>query len=207
MDLNVANNLLFLLFILFLGIGTPAQAQTRFDQLRAKFVQGEVFYATFQHSYTDAYTQETTVSEGNIWINQMGYKLTSQQQTIIVDGQTSTVYDTSRNRVIISEYEADEDDFAPSRMLSELDETYTYTEKLLENNQAQITLQTDDDFAVFVQIEILLSKELKPLKITATDIADNLIVTTFSEGRFLSQPNNIFELDYPEDAEIIDMRY
>ena len=196
-----------LCLFLFLGMQTNASAQTNFEQLRAKFSNGEVFHATFEHTYIDAYTEETTKSEGSIWINEVGYKLTSEEQTIVVDGELSTVYDAARNRVIISEYEADEDDFAPSRMLSGLDETYIASEKTLANGHTQVTLETDDDFAVFVSIEIELDPQLKPLKITAYDIADNIIITTFSRGEFKTSSSGIFELDYPEDAEIIDMRY
>lgn len=196
-----------LIFFMLMGLSAPLSAQTNFEKLRAKFDAGEVFEAAFQHTYLDSYTQESTNSEGTVWINEIGYKLESESQTIVVDGELSTVYDGSRNRVIISEYEVEEDDFAPSRMLSDLDETYSASEKVMEDGHTLITLVTEDDFAAFNQVEIEIDAELKPLKITAYDIADNIIITTFSNGRFVADNGSIFELSYPEDAEIIDMRY
>ena len=201
------NALRVTIFFLLMVMVAPASAQTNFEKLRAKFDAGEVFEAEFQHTYMDSYTQETTNSEGSVWINAVGYKLESDAQTIVVDGALSTVYDATRNRVIVSEYEAEEDDFAPSRMLSDLDETYTASEQVMENGHTLITLKTDDDFAAFYQVEIEIDARQKPLKITAYDIADNIIITTFNEGRFKADDGSIFELSYPEDAEIIDMRY
>jgi outer membrane lipoprotein-sorting protein len=197
--------------ILFLFVGmmfsTSLSAQTNFEQLRAKFENGQIFQADFSHTYLDSYTQESTNSSGNIWINAVGYKLISEQQTIVVDGELSQVYDSNRNRVIISEYEPDEDDFAPSRMLSGIDETYTSSESTLENGNFLITLETNDDFAAFITVEIELGERLLPLKITAYDIADNIIITTFSNGAYIEADTSIFEFTYPEDAEIVDMRY
>ena len=100
-----------LIFFMLMGLSAPLSAQTNFEKLRAKFDAGEVFEAAFQHTYLDSYTQESTASDGQVWINKIGYKLKSESQTIVVDGELSTVYDGSRNRVIISEYEVEEDDF------------------------------------------------------------------------------------------------
>lgn len=195
--------------LFFIGASFQVQAQSTpvFDQLKARFDAGEVFKGQFEHVYLDSYTEETTRTDGNIWINAVGYKLESAQQTIVVDGEISQVYDGSRNRVIISEYEAEEDDFAPSRMLSGIDETYTASEEPLGDGKTKITLITTDDFAAFITVEIEVNAQLLPLKITAYDIADNVIITTFSEGAFIPENSSIFEFTHPEDAEIVDMRY
>lgn len=189
-------------------IGSSVQAQTPvFDQLRAKFDGESVFRAGFDHTYMDSYTGESISSSGLIWIDKLGYKLESEDQLIIVDGEISTVYDGLRNRIIISEYDAEEDDFAPSRMLSGIDETYSASEKELANGFTEITLITEDDFAVFMKVEIVVDKDLKPTKITAYDIADNIIITSFSDGVFESRKESTFKLEYPEGAEIVDMRF
>lgn len=197
----------FILFIVGIFVSTTLPAQTTFEQLRTMFDGDQIFKAQFKHTYLDSYTQESTNSSGDIWINAIGYKLTSEQQTIVVDGQLSQVYDSNRNRVIISDYEPDEDDFAPSQMLSGIDESYTPTESILENGNTQITLVTDDDFAAFLTVEIEVTEGLLPLKITAYDIADNIIITTFTNGAYLSADASIFELNFPDSAEIVDMRY
>lgn len=186
---------------------TAILAQTpNFDQLKQRFDRGEVFSAEFNHTYTDSYTGEVVTSDGNIWIDQARYKLESEGQTIVVDGETSRVYDQNRNRVIIDTYYPEDDDFAPSRMLSGIDSTYTVSEEKT-GNRTKITLTTDDEFAVFARVEILIDVQRHPLKISAWDISDNEIVTDFKNGTFIQPEPGLFKLEYPEDAEIVDMRY
>lgn len=196
------------LLILISGMSPVlAQSQTpNFDQLKERFDEGLVFASGFDHVYTDSYTGDVTRSNGKIWLDKVRYKLRSEGQTIVVNGETSQVYDPSRNRVIIDTYYPEEDDFAPSRMLSGIDSTYTVSEKK-DGAQTRITLATDDDFAVFVRVEILIDERSRPLTINAWDISDNKIVTTFNDGIFLKPSSGLFELDYPINAEVVDMRY
>jgi outer membrane lipoprotein-sorting protein len=196
-----------LLIALLLLTGSNLLAQTpNFDLLKERFETGEVFAADFDHTYTDSYTGESTSSAGQIWIDQVRYKLMADGQTIVVDGETSRVYDADRNRVIIDTYYPDEDDFAPSRMLSGIDSTYTVSERK-QGTRTIVTLTSTDDFSVFTEVEILLDADLRPLRIIAVDISDNEIVTTFSKGRFYAPESNLFQLEYPDDAEVVDMRY
>lgn len=193
---------------LIVPLGSSVQAQTPvFDKLKDKFDQNLVFKAAFEHTYLDSYTEESINSSGLIWIDKSGYKLESEDQLIVVDGEISTVYDGLRNRIIVSEYDAEEDDFAPSRMLSGIDETYSASEKMIDNGSTEITLVTEDDFAIFVKVEIVVDRNLKPIKITAYDIADNIIITSFKNGEFETRDAKTFKLEYPEGAEIVDMRF
>lgn len=194
-----------LVLILISSAGLFAQTPN-FDQLKERFDTGEVFSAEFDHTYTDSYTEEVVSSSGNIWIDKIRYKLESEGQTVVVDGENSRVYDPNRNRVIIDTYYPEDDDFAPSRMLSGIDSTYSVSEEKI-NGRTRITLTSNDDFAVFVEVEILLDAQLRPLEIKAWDISDNEIVTTFTNGTFQKPEAGLFELSYPDDAEIIDMRY
>lgn len=198
---------LFLVFGIIVSISQVQAQSTAFTELKTRFDENSVFHASFIHTYIDAYTEETVNSEGLIWIDQVGYKLESDDKIIVVDGEISRVYEGARNRLIISEYDPEEDDFAPSKMLSGIDETYSASEREIANGNTLITLVTDDDFATFIKVEIEVNEMLEPLKITAYDFADNLIITTFSNGKFERLTDQTFNLEYPEDAEIVDMRF
>lgn len=180
--------------------------QTPFDKLIDKFSNGQVFQAEFQHQYIDSYTKDTVVTRGAIWVGEEKYKVQNKQQTVVVDGVSSRVYDETRNRVIISRYEPEEDDFAPSRFLNGADSTYIVKQQEKIGNEIHITLNSTDPFAVFKKVEITLDQSFTPLKIAARDQAGNLITTTFQSGSFMPNQGNIFVLDYPPDAEMIDMR-
>lgn len=193
--------------LLFTLVSTPVFAQqTAFDQLKQRFDDGEIFNAEFSHQYIDSYTQDTVSSKGTIWVGEDKYKVRTQNQSVVVDGETSMVFDDSRNRVIMSKYEPSEDDFAPSRILNGADSTYTIESQERRDGRVFIALASDDPFAVFQMVEITLDGDLMPLKIHAKDQADNLITTSFRQGSFIAPEQGMFHLDYPEGAEIVDMR-
>lgn len=192
--------------VLVLGTGMTAVAQTpHFDRLQERFSQGEMMTTTFVHTYQDSYTGEQNRSEGKIWIAQDAYRVEDDRQTMIVDGDISRIYDAVRNRLLINTYIEEEDDFAPSRMLQGVQETYEVSETERESTIA-IRLTTDDPFELFREVQITLTSEGVPLEIRALDQADNLLTTRFEEGRFTMLDTTIFEMNLPGDVERIDLR-
>lgn len=180
---------------------------SKFNQLKTTFQQGDIFEAEFTHTYFDSYTNESVSSDGQIWIGEKEYKLESDNQILVVNGDTSKVYDSYRNRLIISDYFEEDDDFAPSRMLNGVDSTYTVKEIETESGQTKIELKTDDDFALFVLVEIIINDDGIPVSIEAQDYSENIITTYFKAGKFIQNEGQIFQPKYPKDAEIIDTRY
>jgi len=204
MDLKIYN---LLALVLIWGVSTVDAQNKAFPKLRANFENQKVFVADFEHTYFDSYTNESLTSEGKIWVSSEKYRLDSENQLLIVDGKTSRVYDEARNRVIISEYSEEDDDFAPSRMLNGVDSTYRISEEKLENGHTKIVMTTDDDFALYLRVEIVVDSKANPVSITAYDFSENEIVTKFKNGAFLPKNEELFVLRYPQDAEIVDTRY
>ncbi|MEX1062494.1 MAG: outer membrane lipoprotein carrier protein LolA [Balneolaceae bacterium] len=195
------------LWLVLLFINTAVQAQTpRFDQLRERFERGEILNSLFTHDYHDSYTGEQTRTQGEIWIGREKYRVESDQQIMVVDGGISRVYDGIRNRVLISDYVEEEDDFAPSRMLQGVDETYDIVEEEIAGGTV-VTLTTDDPFAVFTHVEIRLGEAGLPQVIEARDQVDNILTTRFQEGQFIQPEPGLFEMEPPGDAERIDLRH
>ncbi len=200
----------FLLLMMILALAVfPVHAQEtpNFDSLKAAFEQGEIFTADFSHRYEDSFTGETEENEGRIWIGREQYKIKGSNQVMMVDGVYSRVYDGGKNRVIISEYVEEEDDFAPSRMLQGVDDSYRVEESGGESGNTIIRLTSDDPFAIFEEVTIQLDKDNIPLEIKAMDQAENLLITRFENGQFIEEFEDLFDLEYPDDAEIIDLRY
>lgn len=188
-------------------IALPVHAQQNaFKELKSNFEQGKIFSADFSHRYVDSYTGDSVASSGIIWVGENKYKVEAENQLVVVDGETSKVYDDSRNRVIVSMYEPAEDDFAPSRILNGADSTYTIESQKREDGNVIITLASEDPFSVFREVKITLDSQLIPLSIFALDQADNEITTTFKNGSFVDPRPGMFELKYPKGAEIVDMR-
>ena len=184
-----------------------AQDTPAFDQLKSSFEKGKIFNSDFSHRYEDSFTGETDQNEGIIWIGKEQYKIESSNQVMVVDGNISRVYDGSKNRIIISDYSEEEDDFAPSRMLQGVDDSYSVQESALENGGTEIVLSSSDPFSIFEKVTILLDSEGNPIEIRALDQAENILVTRFSGGSFTEADEDLFTLESPEDAELIDLRY
>ncbi len=184
-----------------------AQDTQVFDRLKSMFEQGMIFRADFTHRYEDSFTGETQQNEGRIWIGRDQYKIEGNNQVMVVDGDISRVYDATKNRVIISDYVEEEDDFAPSRMLQGVDTSYSISESAISGNRTEITLESDDPFTVFQTVTITLNSNGLPTVIQATDQANNQLTTRFEDGEFVEPDENLFELNEPQSAEIIDLRY
>jgi len=183
-----------------------AQDTPVFDRLKNQFEEGRVFSATFVHEFNDTFTGEQQLTEGTIWVGKDQYKIRSGGNLMVVDGRVSRVYDSSKDRVIVSDYVEDEDDFAPSRMLQGVDDTYTVTEESA-NNQTNIQLVSDDPFSVFLQVTIFVDENGYPLRIEAIDQVDNELITYFENGQFEPETSETFEFRFPEGVEWIDLRH
>ena len=195
------------LVLVLLPFSMNAQDTPEFDDLKEKFQEGSLFKSEFTHIYRDTFTGESQVTEGVIWVGSDRYKIRNGQNLMVVDGEISRVYDNTKNRVIISDYVEEEDDFAPSRMLQGVDETYRIKEESLENNRIVIQLTSSDPFSVFTRVSIFLDESSVPTKIVAIDQVENELITEFIDGEFISHEEGIFEFQYPDEAEIIDLRH
>lgn len=209
---NSGFNLLtpILLVLLFLSV-PPEQAFGQdtpvFDRLKSKFEQAMIFRADFSHHYEDSFTGESQQNKGKIWIGKKQYKIEGNSQVMVVDGEISRIYDASKNRIIVSDYVEEEDDYAPSRMLQGVDESYSISETGGVGATTEITLSSDDPFSVFKTVTIMLNGDGLPTEIKAVDQAENLITTRFLDGDFIEPDQDLFKLNEPENAELIDLRY
>jgi outer membrane lipoprotein-sorting protein len=206
---NLNDKVTVVLITIIIGLGLPSLAlgqQSYFSDLKDTFEDGSIFKADFYHQTVDSYTQDTVASDGRIWVGGQKYRVEADNKSVVVDGETSMVYDENRNRVIISNYEPEDDDFAPSRILNGVDSTFTVQTQEKRDGEIYILLSSDDPFAIYKKVEIFLSNGLVPKKIEAVDPADNVITTTFSDGEFMEPEEGMFILSYPESAEKVDMR-
>jgi outer membrane lipoprotein-sorting protein len=200
---------LLALAILFPAIATAmplASDSPALSQLKSRFSEDNLFRAEMSHHFTDSYTGEVTNTYGTIWFNRDKYKIETPDQIILVRDFTSTVYNKSQKRVIISHYDPEEDEFAPSRYFASTRDTYRSQDISNNDGTTTILITSDDPFEIFSEVRIRVSREGQPSQIDAIDQMDNEIRTTFRFGRFERVQDRIFEITYPADSEIVDLR-
>ena len=189
-------------------LGDPLLAQVNYlNLIQDNLRHGAILSAQFNHDFIDAYTQETSRNEGSIWIGWQQYRIETVGQIIVVNGELSKVLDRRRNRVIISEYDSELDDFAPSKIIGGLGNTYQVVDTKSRHNTQEFNFQSSDSFSTFKQMSIRIDSDLKPVDLSALDMGANRMQTSLSEVKYLPSSSNLFELIIPEGAEIIDMRY
>lgn len=200
------------LFICLISVATSSMAQKattgnpNLDRLRGYFEKGMMFQAQLTHLFIDAYTKDTTRTNGEIWIDKNRYKIQLKSGTIFVDGKNSYVYNKEKNQVIISTYNPEEDDYAPSRILYGSLTSYKIKSSGSKNQHQTIILTSDDPFALFTRVDIALSADAVPTKINVVDHGDNRIISTFTSGKFVAMNATAFSINYPRTAEVIDLR-
>ncbi len=198
-------SILWVCVLLVYPVNLDAQTPA-FDQLKQKFEEGYIFNAVFSHEYEDSYTGEHSQNQGEIWIGKDSYRVEGDEQIMIVDGEISRVYDGIRNRLLISDYDEEEDDFAPSRMLQGVDDSYN-VEEVSVNSETIIRLTSDDLFAIFISVEITIDDHGNPVLIRAVDQVENLLTTRFETGQFQEADPDLFRMEIPNNAERIDLRH
>ena len=175
------------------------------EQVRLLFKEGKVLYTEMTHIFTDAYTGETQIVTGKLWISGEKYKIRTENQIVLVDGAVSKVYNQQQNKLVVSQYEPEEDEFAPSRFFSGTDEIFKVAEVTRRGGTIHYTLVSEDPFEVFTKVTIILNNDLSPLEIIAIDQMENEFRTIFRNAHYQEYSSNLFAMDFPEDAEVIDM--
>ena len=200
------NTICFLFLSVLIPVMVSGQNTSHFDNLKQKFEVDYVFMSDFTHEYNDTFTGDQQVTTGVTWVGNEQYKVQNGESIMYVDGEISRVYDNTKNRVIVSDYIEEEDDFAPSRMLQGVDSTYNVEEYENESGNPVIELTSTDPFSVFSNVSIFLNEAGIPTRIIAIDQVENELITYFENGEFVQKNPEIFQFQYPEDAEEIDLR-
>lgn len=175
------------------------------EKLRSTLKKGEAFKAALHHTFVDSFTGDTLESHGMVWIHQNGYRLEMDDRIIAVFETTSTVYNTIKDQVIISNYAKEDDDFAPSRFIQYSANEFSITEKA-NTIGWEIEFVAKDEFASFTQIVLLLDKQAKPSELVARDQNGNINTSIFTETAFIPFKKELKNIVYPKTAEVIDLR-
>jgi hypothetical protein len=199
---------IFLMGVTFTLLSVAAasgEGDGKISELRDRFASGEIFTAFMTHEYVDSFTSDTVITTGTIWIGEDNYKVVTDQQLVTVNGSESRVYNRAQNKLIISIYDPEDDDFAPSRFLAGTQDRYVISEESNDNG-TQVTLISEDPFEMFSEVLIHLDAGNIPYLISGIDQTDNEFFTYFENGVFIPPSPGLFKISYPGNAEVVDLR-
>mgnify|MGYP005851489197 CR=1 FL=1 len=190
----------------FATISETVAQSAALDQLIDTLENDNVLHTRFEYTTIDSFTGDTTGNSGELWLTTDSYKVRTTNSLLLVDGETSRVYDKMKERLIISKYNPEEDDFAPSQLLIEVETVYNQIQEQQNGNTIIVTMSSDDIYATFKSVTIMMNSEAVPQQIEAVDQADNQIYTTFLDAHIIERNPTVFTINYPQETKIIDLR-
>lgn len=127
----------FLFFLSLIASPVFAQSET-LDALKTRLSsQTEVLRLSFRTLYVDSFTGDYSELSGTAWITENQYKIETGDRLLWVKDSVSTLWDPSQNRVVISDYVPEEDDFAPARFF-EADPAAVTVREISSSNGASL---------------------------------------------------------------------
>ena len=204
-----------LLVAIFLTIGDQATAQDAddvFERLKDKYDSIESLRAEFSQTMSSSYMDEEATSRGVLVVQGDRYRVETEGQTLVTDGDVTWVYMPSQNQVLINDYNEDEQTFSISEFLFDYEENYDASQVALTQlggtRHFVLTLTPKKDDAFFT--EATLSVRESDNVITRLQVVDvNGTTMIFNLENIQLNPSlqeNTFSFTPPKGTEVIDLR-
>jgi hypothetical protein len=181
---------------------TAQDAPSDWELLRTRIQQGELLESQFSMHWINAEGILEQQAKGLLILWKDGYRIESGESQRLVYEGLSRVIDHQQQQFIVSEYLAEDDDFAPARLL---DSTYLASFELSSPKVNHLLWKTQDPFETFKELEIVL-KQGFVYQMNATDQLDNQIRLQLSQNQWVAPDSNFFILQAPKEYRRVDLR-
>lgn len=177
------------------------------DAIKSNLLAGKVFKAQLENKFIDPTTKDTVHTSGEIWIGENEYKIHMNDRYIVVNGKVSRVYSAQKNQVIISNYDPNEDDYAPSHFLAGTQKEYLVRQQKGPDGNFHVILFSKDPFSLFKQVDIMVDKkDDTPMWVKSVDQTGNITISQFYNREYVIGTSEMFDLKYPPNAHVVDLR-
>ena len=206
--------LLLLFFVLITG-HTSSYAQSNeqlVEWLRDRYDTVDLLKADFVQHTTSPFGDEMPVNRGTLWLQDDLYRVETDYQTFVTNGETTWIFDTTANQVLVNNYVEDETTFSITHFLENFDSDYEVVSSstLRQDGEKLYTMR------LRARIDSLFFKEVT-LWLRDTDhIISRMLVTDVNDAVLDFKLEDIeinpdldidpFAFVPPDDAEIIDLR-
>ena len=197
------------------SVAVPSHAQDAdevFDRLKDKYESIEALRAEFSQTMSSSYMDEQATSYGVLVASGDKYRVETEGQTLVTDGEVTWVYMPSQQQVLINDYSEDEQTFSVSEFLFDYEENFELSDvkrtSLDGEQHFVLTLEPKKDDAFFT--EATLSMRDRDDVVTRLQVVDvNGTTMVFRLTNIQINPkldSGIFSFTPPKGAEVVDLR-
>ena len=197
---------------LFLSvIGTAFAEKSKedvYNYLKNKYADAKALTVDFEIKDVNA-KGSLSVKRGN------KYKIEFNDRTIVCDGKSLWNYDKAQKKVILSNYEKDDESVSLEDFFFSFLRDYkpaALSVRKQENGRGQylLTLKPSSDSKKLNQVnEVILSIDIKTMKIVSVSVDDVDTFMTWEISKLKTHkdmPDKIFDFKTPKGTELIDLR-
>ncbi len=208
---------LYFCALTFFLLSVPAQArQVDGEQLAAQLAERyesiDAMQTRFVQTATSSFMDSDERYSGMLVFTNLAYRITTSNQTIVTDGVTTWVYNSSERQVLVNDYVEDESAFSLTSFLTSFSESYRSTlvgsESLNGVAHQRLDLAPVDDFASFRSVSLWIrSSDMLVTRLVVLDLND--VTMTFELSDLVVNPrlpDDLFSFEVPEGIEVIDLR-
>ncbi len=205
------------LFIIVCFTGQqPLFAQSEAEligRLRARYDQVDLLKAEFTQTITSPFGDVLPENRGSLILEGNRYRVETDIQTFVTDGETTWIYDAAEKQVLINDFVDDETTFSISNFLGNFHDEYEVLSTSLNylngtrHHELQLSAGSDETFFK----EVTLWMRDTDHVITRLRVLDvNEAILEFNLNEIELNPaieGNPFNFVPPADAEVIDLRF
>jgi outer membrane lipoprotein-sorting protein len=208
------SSLAALVFVFFTGHsdGLAQSNEELVEWLRNRYETVDLLKAEFTQHTTSPFGDALPVNQGTLWLKGDLYRVETDIQTFVTDGETVWIFDESENQVLINDYTQDETTFSITNFLANFDTDY----KVIESFPTEYNGEAHYEMRLQSNIDSMFFKEVTLWLRTSDHIISRLLVTDVNDAILDFRLDHIeinpplhsdpFTIAPPGDAEVIDLR-
>ena len=205
----------FLLVLAALFLGQPARAQDAravLQRVQQTHAEGGTLRADVTQTTTSPFSGSASSFSGTLTAQGDRYRVETEQQTFVTDGQTVWIYNRPRHQVVINNYIENETVFTPSDFFSNFGERFTVKAMRTEQQDGAaydvLTLEPKEERAPVREVTLWVrSSDAVVARAEVLDVNDAQITFDLKNVRFdPSVDASTFRFEPPQGAEVVDLR-
>ena len=203
----------FILLVLFNGILFSQSGKEIVDQLKKRYSGINDAVVKFEQIVKYGMSKFEQTFSGTLYFKRSNkYRIETEQQIIVTDGNTSWLYSKVNKQVIIDKYKEDRNALSPDKFLLSISDEYIplvlKTEKVNDKRVTILKLTPKNDDSPIESAKMwVVEGDLSIARVEVTDI--NGTTTTYIVKSLKINSgvdDSLFKFSIPSDVKVVDLR-